>query len=61
MNKVNICPSNNPKSTYLFDCIYTEAFKLLQNLDVNKATGLDRIPAKVLKFMQIFLSILSLT
>ena len=36
MNKVNISPANNPKSIYIFDCTFAEAFNLLQNLDVNK-------------------------
>ena len=49
INKVNINPANNPISIYLSDCTYPEAFNLLQNINVNKATGLDIFPAKDLK------------
>ena len=49
ISKVNISPENKLKLIYLFNCSYTEVFNLLQNLDVNKATGLDRITAKVQK------------
>ena len=40
----------------LFDCTYAEICNLAQNLDVNKATGLDRVPARVLKFCANFLA-----
>ena len=46
INKVNTSPANNPKSIYVFDCTYTEAFNLLQNLVANRATGLNRNPAR---------------
>ena len=49
IDKINISAENKPISIYSFDCIYTEAFNLLQKFDVNKETGFGRIPGKVLK------------
>ena len=57
IDKVNISPANNPISIYIFDYTYTEAFNFnLQNPDLNKETGFDRVTANVLKLYANILS-----
>ena len=48
-------PSKEPKIYFSFRLYLYKSFKLLQNLEFNKATGLDRIPAKVLKLYTVIL------